>query len=155
MPPAPSHAVARDAAATDIPGMARRRVLRGAVKATIGAGLALPFLGRGASAATTWTLFSQQVNPSSAVTRGLRRLSDLVRDRTGGALLINVRTAGMLPIDANQVLESVATGRVELGDDAGHGSTVQPSTVMRLPLLATSPGEWDQVAKLVRPVLAG
>ena len=154
MPPAPSHAATRDAA-TAPSGIARRRVLRGAVKATLGAGLALPFLGRRAQAAATWTLFSQQANPSSAVTRGLRRLSDLVRDRTGGALLINVRTAGMLPIDANQVLESVATGRVELGDDTGHGSAVQPSTVMRLPLLATSPGEWDQVSKIVRPMLAG
>ena len=96
MPPAPRHA-----ATTGTPGIARRRVLRGAVKATIGAGLALPFLGRGAQAATTWTLFTQQVNPSSAVTRGLLRLSDLVRDRTSGALLINVRMAGMLPIDAN------------------------------------------------------
>ena len=149
MPPAPRHA-----ATTGTPGIARRRVLRGAVKATIGAGLALPFLGRGAQAATTWTLFTQQVNPSSAVTRGLLRLSDLVRDRTSGALLINVRMAGMLPIDANQVLESVATGRVELGDDGGHGSAIQPSTVMRLPLLATSPGEWDQVATIVRPLLA-
>ena len=149
MPPAPRHA-----ATTGTPGISRRRVLRGAVKATIGAGLALPFLGRGAQAATTWTLFTQQVNPSSAVTRGLLRLSDLVRDRTSGALLINVRMAGMLPIDANQVLESVATGRVELGDDGGHGSAIQPSTVMRLPLLATSPGEWDQVATIVRPLLA-
>lgn len=148
MPPAPSPAAIAPS------GIARRHVLRGAVKAGIGAGLALPFLGRGAQAATTWTLFSQQVNPSSAVTRGLRRLSDQVRDRTSGALLINVRTAGTLPIDANQVLESVATGKVELGDDAGHGSTILPSTVMRLPLLATSPGEWDQVAKIVRPVLA-
>ena len=155
MPPAAGPPPPPDATCNAAPAVARRRVLRGAVKATLGAGLALPFLGRGARAATTWTLFSQQVNPSSAVVRGLRRLSDLVRDRTSGALLINVRTAGMLPIDANQVLDAVATGKMELGDDAGHGNTVQPSTVMRLPLLANTPEEWDRAAKIVRPVLAG
>ena len=145
MPPAASHA------ATRAPEIERRRVLRAAVAA----GLALPFLGRGAQAATTWTLFSQQAVPSSAVTRGLRRLSDLVRDRTNGALLIKVRIAGTMPIDANQVLEAVGTGKVELGDDASHGGTVPPSAVLRLPLLATSPAEWDQAARIARPMLAG
>ncbi len=135
MPPAIGLPEAEQGPPDAAPAVVRRRVLR----AALGAGLALPFLGRGAQAASAWTLFSQQADPASAVTRGLLRLSDLVRDRTGGALLINVRTAGTLPIDANQVLESVATGKVELGDDAGHAVMVPPSAVMRLPLLANAP----------------
>jgi TRAP-type C4-dicarboxylate transport system substrate-binding protein len=129
------------------PKVKRRRLLR----AGAGAALALPFLGRGAQAAVTWTLFSQQTNPSSVVSRGLRRLSDQVRDRTRGALLINVRTAGLVPIDANHVLDAVATGKVELGDDASYGATILPAGVLRLPLLATSTAEWDKVAAVVRP----
>ena len=101
----------------------------------------------------TLTLFSQQTNQASAVVRGLRRMSDMVRDRTEGALLINVRTAGLLPIDANQVLDAVATGKIDLGDDANHAVTVAPAAVMRLPLLATTPEEWDRVAAVVRPTL--
>jgi len=132
------------------PVASRRRVLRAAAAA----GLAMPLLGRGAHAGTTWTLFSQQTNPASAVTRGLRRMSDLVRDRSAGTLLINVRTAGLLPIDANQVLEAVASGKVELGDDASHAATAASAALMRLPLLATTPEEWDRVAALVRPKLA-
>ena len=145
MPPARSCPASANAA----PVVKRRRVLR----AVAGAGLALPFLGRGAQAAVTWTLFSQQVNPSSVVARGLRRMSDQMRDRTRGALLINVRTAGLVPIDANHVLDAVATGKVELGDDASYGATIAPAGVMRLPLLATSTGEWDKVAAVVRPTL--
>jgi len=134
------------------PGAAtRRRVLR----ATAAAGLALPFLGRGARAAVTWTLFSQQTNPAGIVVRGLGRLSELVRERTGGALLINVRTAGLLPIDASQVMESVASGRVELGDDASPATLAPSAAAMRLPLLATTPEEWARVAAVVRPALSG
>jgi TRAP-type C4-dicarboxylate transport system substrate-binding protein len=139
MPPAPPSGFAAP----------RRRLL----KATIGAGLALPFIGRGAQAAVTWTLFSQQVNPASTVLRGLRRFSDLVRDRSAGALLVNVRSAGQLPIDAGQVLDSVAAGKVELGDDAQYATTIAQGTLMRLPLLANSPEEWNRVAKVAQPVL--
>lgn len=144
MPPAPP-ATPRPAGS-----WRRRRVLR----AGAGAALALPFLGRGAQAAVIWTLFSREVNPSSVVARGMRRLSDQVRDRTQGGLLINVRTAGLLPIDANHVLDAVATGQVELGDDGNHGATIGLATIMRLPLLANSPVEWDEVADVMRPVLA-
>ena len=128
----------------------RRRLLR----AGAAAALAMPFLGRGAQAAVTWSLFTQQTSPTSAVVRGLRRLSDQVRERTSGGLLINVRTAGLMPIDASHVLEGVAGGRVELGDDGGYTATVGAGALMRLPLLMTSGEEWDKVAVLVRPVLA-
>ena len=149
MPTSSPPCTASDATASP-PGATRRLVLRAAAVA----GLATPFLGRGAAAATTWTLFSQQTNLASATTRGLRRFSDLVRDRTDGALLINIRTAGMLPIDANQVMEAVASAKVELGDDANPALTAPVAAVMRLPLLATTPAEWDRVAKVVRPALA-
>lgn len=129
----------------------RRRPL---LRAGVAAALAMPFLGRGAQAAVTWTLFTQQTIPTSAVVRGLQRLSDQVREQTRGALLINVRTAGFLPIDASHVLEGVAGGRVELGDDGGYSATVGAGALMRLPLLMTSGAEWDKVAALVRPVLA-
>lgn len=132
------------------PPVRRRRLLRAGASAA----LALPFLGRGAQAAVTWTLFTQQVNPTSAVVRGLQRFSDQVRDRTRGGLLINVRTAGFLPIDASQVLDGVGSGRVELGDDGGYAATVGAGSLMRLPLLATSGEEWNKVSALVRPVLA-
>ncbi len=145
MPPARSSSVTTTAA----PAVKRRRVLR----AGAGAALALPFLGRAAQAAVTWTLFSQQTNPSSVVARGLRRLADQVRDRTRGALLINVRTAGLVPIDANHVLDAVATGKIELGDDASYGATILPAGVLRLPLLATSVAEWNKVAEVTRPVI--
>ena len=146
MPPALSSSLPR-LTRTLLP---RRRLLR----AGAAAGLALPFLGRGAQAAVTWSLFTQQTNPTSAVVRGLQRLSDQVRDRTRGGLLINVRTAGFMPIDAGHVLEGVAGGRVELGDDGGYAATVGAGALMRLPLLMTSGEEWDKVAALVRPVLA-
>jgi TRAP-type C4-dicarboxylate transport system substrate-binding protein len=128
------------------PPAIRRRAL------TAGA-LALPFIARPAHAAVTWTVFTQQLNPASTVVRGLRRMSDQVRDRTRGGLLLNIRTAGLLPIDANQVLEAVTTGRAEMGDDANYAATITPAAVMRLPLLATSPEEWDKIAAVVRPVL--
>lgn len=127
----------------------RRRLLR----AGVAAGLALPFLGRGAQAAVTWSLFTQQAHPTSAVVRGLQRFSDQVRDRTRGALLINVRTAGLMPIDANHVLEGVGTGRVELGDDGSYAATIGVGAMMRLPLLMTTPEEWTKVSELVRPML--
>ena len=146
MPPAPPCPVAE----SQPPTVRRRRLLRAG-----GAGaLALPFLGRGAQAAVTWTLFTQQANPATAVVRGLQRLSDQVRDRTRGGLLINVRTAGFVPVDANHVLEGVGGGKVELGDDAGYAATVGAGQLMRLPLLANTGEEWGKVSALVRPVLA-
>ncbi len=146
MPPARPWPVAETSPAP----LRRRRLLRTGAAAA----LALPFLGRSAQAAVTWTLFTQQVAPASAVVRGLQRFSDQVRDRTRGGLLINVRTAGFLPIDASHVLEGVGSGRVELGDDGGYAATVGAGSLMRLPLLATSGEEWNKVAALVRPVLA-
>ena len=144
----------QDAAKQDanppVPPATRRRVLRMAAAA----GLTMPFLGRGAQAAIAWTIFSTQVNPASAVARGLRRMSDLVRERSGGALLIKVRTAGLLPIDANQVLEAVANGKVELGDNASHAGMAPASAIMRLPMLATTPADWDRMAAVVRPKLS-
>lgn len=127
----------------------RRRLLA----ATAGGALALPFLPRRAHAAVTWTVFTQQLNPASTVVRGLRRMSDQVRDRSRGALLLNIRTAGLLPIDANAVLDAVATGRAEMGDDGSYAATITPAAVMRLPLLATNPEEWDKTAAVVRPAL--
>ena len=127
----------------------RRRLLH----AGAAAGLAMPFLGRGAQAAVTWSLFTQQTVQTGAVVRGLQRLSDLVRERTRGALLINVRTAGFMPIDANQVLDGVGSGKVELGDDGGYAATIQAGSLMRLPLLMTTGEEWDKVAALLRPTL--
>lgn len=114
----------------------------------------MPFLARQAQAAVTWTLFTQQVNPGSAVVRGLQRLSDLVRDRSRGGLLINVRTAGHMPIDANQVLEGTANGKAELGDDASYAAALGAGGLMRLPLLAVTAEEWNKVAALVRPAIA-
>jgi TRAP-type C4-dicarboxylate transport system substrate-binding protein len=140
MPPAPPPTA---------PTWRRRPLLR----ASAGAALALPFLGRGAQAATTWTLFTQQANPSSVVARGLRRLSDQLRDRTHGALLLNVRTAGLMPVDANEVLDGVATGKIAIGDDGNYGATIGSGMLMRLPLLATTPAEWAKVAEVVRPGL--
>ena len=146
MPPAPP----RHRRASRPPALRRRRLL---LSGAAGA-LAVPFLGRGARAAVTWTLFTQQATPASAVVRGLQRWSDQVRDRTRGGLLINVRTAGFVPIDASQVLDGVASGKVELGDDGGYAATVGAGALMRLPLLATTGEEWNKVAALVRPVLA-
>lgn len=119
----------------------------------LGGALALPFLARPAHAAITWTLFSHQQNPATAVVRGMRRLSDQVRDRTQGALLLTIRTAGTQPIDAANVLDAVRAGKIEMGDDGFHNSTIQLVNLLRLPMLATAPAEWDKAAAIIRPAL--
>ncbi len=127
----------------------RRHVLAAAAS-----GLALPFLSRPAAAAVTWTLFTQNVDQSSIAVRGLRRMANQVRERTNSGMLIVVRTAGRLPIDANDVLASVANGRVEMGDDGGYANTIPPAAVMRLPMLLTSPDEFNAASGVLRPYLA-
>lgn len=129
------------------------RVQRRHVLATGGAALALPFVARPAHAAVTWTLFSQQLNPSTAIVRGMRRMSDLVRDRTNGALLLIIRTAGTLPIDANDVMAAVTSGKVEMGDDLNYNASFPLAAMLRLPLLVTSPEEFDKVSAIAQPVL--
>jgi len=116
-------------------------------------GLALPFVARPAHAAITWTLFCHHLDQSTAAVRGLRRMSDQIRDRTAGGMLLTVRTAGTLPIDANEVLEGVRTGQVEMGDDPVYNATILPATVLRLPLLVTAPEEFGQASAVLRPFL--
>jgi TRAP-type C4-dicarboxylate transport system substrate-binding protein len=130
-----------------------RHALRLPRRALAAGALALPFLARPAHAAFTWTLFSHQQNPATAIVRGMRRLSDQVRDRTQGALLLTIRTAGTQPIDANQVLEAVGAAKIEMGDDGFHTTSIQPANVLRLPMLATTPAEWDKAAATARPFL--
>ena len=132
-----------------VPSLPRRR----AVRLAAGSALGLPFLPRPAHAAITWTLFCQQANQTAASVRGLRRMSDRVREATSGGLLIVVRTAGMVPIDANNVLAGVASGKVEMGDDGTYNTTLAPATLLRLPMLITSPQEFERAAGSMRPFL--
>ncbi len=146
-PPAMNVPLPRAEATPTVPNL-RRRAL-----ALSGAALALPFVARPARAAVTWTLFSHHLDPANAAVRGLRRMSDQVRERTRGAMLVTVRTAGTLPIDALDVLRAVGGGRVEMGEDGTHGAHLPPAGLMRLPLLIASGAEFARAAALARPVL--
>lgn len=125
---------------------------RGLARIAAGA-LALPFVARPAHAAINWTLFCQLVDQSSVRVRGLRRMSDRLREATAGGLVISVHTAGTLPIDANNVLHSVTSGQVEMGEDATYTTSIAPGALMRLPMLITSAAEFDTAAKILRPYL--
>ena len=117
------------------------------------AGALLPFVPTRARAATTWDGYVYNPVASVAAVQGVQRIIDTVREKTNGALVINLHLGGSLPINATNITQAVADGVVQFGDDGFATGNVPISAILRLPMLLQNDAELAKAMAILLPYL--
>jgi TRAP-type C4-dicarboxylate transport system substrate-binding protein len=131
--------------------LSRRSLLRacGGLAATA----ALPLRSRpaAAQAGTTWTAYSYIPAATLPPARALARIADGIDKATSGALKIKVHLGGSLPIGATDISNAISDNVIQLGDDGFFQGNLPVTGILRLPMLITTPEEFEKAAAIMRP----
>jgi TRAP-type transport system periplasmic protein len=122
-----------------------RRTLLGAALGTLAVKI-VP-----AHAQTTWNAYTYTPAATLAPARGLARISEGIEQASGGALKIRVHLAGSLPIGSTDISNALSDNVVQLGDDGFFQGNLPVTGILRLPMLITSPEEFDKAAAIMQP----
>jgi TRAP-type C4-dicarboxylate transport system substrate-binding protein len=104
-----------------------------------------------AQAPTTWNAYTYTPAATLAPARGLARIAEGIDKATGGALKIKVHLGGSLPIGASDISNALSDNVVQLGDDGFFHGNLPITGILRLPMLITTPEEFDRAAAIMRP----
>jgi TRAP-type C4-dicarboxylate transport system substrate-binding protein len=127
----------------------RRSVLR--LGGGLAAAAAVPLQAARAQAATSWNAYTYTPAATLAPARGLARIADGVDKASGGALKIKVHLGGSLPIGASDISNALSDNVVQLGDDGFFHGNLPVTGILRLPMLISTPEEFDKAAAIMRP----
>jgi len=128
--------------------------MTGITRRALYAGALLPFLPGGARAdTTTWDAYVYNPVASIAAVQCVQRIIDTVREKTNGALVINLHLGGSLPISATNITQAVADGVVQFGDDGFATGNVPISAILRLPMLLQNDSELAKAMAILLPYL--
>ena len=108
---------------------------------------------RPAAAATTWEAYVYNPLAKQPSVDAVIRMADEVKQKTDGALLINVHLGGSLPIKADSITAAVADNVIQFGDDGFATGTIPVTSVIRLPMLIQTPAELDKAMGILLPYL--
>ena len=131
--------------------LTRRSVLRAAGGITAAAALPTLVGPARAQGAAAWTAYTYTPAATLAPARGLARIAEGIDQATNGALKIKVHLGGSLPIGASDISNALADNVVQLGDDGFFHGNLPITGILRLPMLITSPEEFDKAAAIMRP----
>ena len=131
--------------------VSRRSVLRAG--GVLAAASALPFEVAPARAqtGTTWNAYTYTPAATLAPARGLARITEGIDKATNGVLKIKVHLGGSLPIGASDISNALSDNVVQLGDDGFFHGNLPVTGILRLPMLITTPEEFDKAAAIMRP----
>jgi TRAP-type transport system periplasmic protein len=129
----------------------RRSVLRAGGGIAAAAALPLQAAPARAQAGTTWTAYTYTPAATLAPARGLARIVEGIDKATNGALKIKVHLGGSLPIGASDISNALSDNVVQLGDDGFFHGNLPVTGILRLPMLITTPEEFDKAAAIMKP----
>jgi TRAP-type C4-dicarboxylate transport system substrate-binding protein len=104
-----------------------------------------------AQTGTTWTSYTYVPAATLPPARALTRIADGIDKATNGALKIKVHLGGSLPIGASDISNALSDNVIQLGDDGFFQGNLPITGVLRLPMLITTPEEFDKAAAIMRP----
>jgi TRAP-type transport system periplasmic protein len=107
----------------------------------------------GARAQTTWDCYVYNPLAKLPAVDAVNRMIATVKEKTNGAVTINMHLGGSLPIKAESITAAVADNVIQFGDDGFATGTIPISGVLRLPLLLQSPAELAKAMDIIRPYL--
>lgn len=127
--------------------LSRRTLLTAA-----GGAAALSVLPARAQSSTTWNAYTYTPAATLAPARGLARIADGIEKATNGALKIKVHLGGSLPIGASDISNALSDNVVQLGDDGFFQGNLPVTGILRLPMLISTPAEFDKAVAVMRPI---
>jgi TRAP-type C4-dicarboxylate transport system substrate-binding protein len=104
-----------------------------------------------AQAGTTWTAYTYVPAATLPPAQALARIADGIDKATNGALKIKVHLGGSLPIGASDISNALSDNVIQLGDDGFFQGNLPVTGILRLPMLITTPEEFDKAAEIMRP----
>lgn len=105
------------------------------------------------SAQERWTAVTIQPSAKAVNVEIFKSMFEEIKEKTGGAVTIDLKLSSQLPISASAYTQAVADGVVQMADDGYAVGNVPILGVMKLPLLIQSPEEAEKVAKLAMPYI--
>ena len=104
-----------------------------------------------AQSGTTWNAYTYTPAATLAPARGLARIAEGIDKASNGALKIRVHLGGSLPIGATDISNALSDNVVQLGDDGFFHGNLPITGILRLPMLITTPEEFDKAVAVMRP----
>lgn len=104
--------------------------------------------------AETWKTYTYTPNDKIAAGAGLKKIASRIEEETGGALELQIHLGGSLPISVTDMTQAVGDGVVQFGDDVFFLGHVDIGGILRLPMLLTTPEEYETALEIVEPHLA-
>jgi TRAP-type C4-dicarboxylate transport system substrate-binding protein len=129
----------------------RRSLLRSGGGLVAAAALRFSTVPAGAQTGTSWIAYTYTPAATLAPARGLARIAEGIDKTTNGALKIKVHLGGSLPIGASDISNALSDNVVQLGDDGFFHGNLPVTGILRLPMLITTPEEFDKAAAIMRP----
>jgi TRAP-type C4-dicarboxylate transport system substrate-binding protein len=103
-----------------------------------------------ALAAQTWELYTPSPTAITPV-KEMQLAANEIEKQTNGELKIRIHLGGSLQIQANDIVQAVSDGIVQLGDDQNFSGSIPVGGILRLPALIPTRDQYDQAAKVVLP----
>jgi TRAP-type C4-dicarboxylate transport system substrate-binding protein len=104
-----------------------------------------------ARAATIWECYVYNPLAKQPSVAAVVNLTEEVKEKTNGALVINVHLGGSLPIKADGITAGVTDGVIQFADDGFATGTVPVTGVYRLPMLIQSEAEMQKAIEVLKP----
>jgi len=119
------------------------------------AGMALGLLAGGVAMAqsTTWNAYTFGPSESLANVQGLKRVIEAIEKDTNGAIKIKLNLAGSLPIQSTDITQAMGEGTIQFGDDGFFLGAVPIAGILRLPMLISTPAEFEKAEAIMRPYI--
>lgn len=107
----------------------------------------------GVAAAENWTGYTYLASDALPGSSNLIAMSEAFSEQAEGDVTLQINLAGSLGISAGDITQAVGTGIVQLSADGFFLGTVEEGGVLRLPMLITTPEEFETAAEITRPYL--
>jgi len=101
-----------------------------------------------------WTAYSHLSSANTTAAKALQHIADDFAAATNGQIVTQVNVGGQLPIASNAVTQAVGDGVIQLADNGYYSGDIPIGGILGLPLLVSTPAEYDAALKVWTPHLA-
>lgn len=123
------------------------------LKLSVALGLAFSCVCALPSRADEWTAYTYSAVSTTAAVKGMRHITDRVREETGSDLDIALHLGKTLIISSSDITQAVGDGVVDFAADFFAAGNVPITRVLSLPMLIENDAEWDRAYAAMQPFL--
>ncbi|SKA34743.1 TRAP-type C4-dicarboxylate transport system, substrate-binding protein [Enhydrobacter aerosaccus] len=104
-----------------------------------------------AQSPTTWIVYTYVPAATLAPARVMAEIVERVAKETNGQLQLKYHLGGALTIKGTDITTAVGDNVIQMGDDGMQQGNVPVTGILRLPMLLTTPQEFDKALAVMKP----